>query len=431
MKQTFIKFSRRIIGHQLDFRVRLFNIMAIGGIVMSFFTMLQSLITDRGSMAAVSFVMMVISIVLLVYALKTGRYQKCYTITILLIFLIFFPVLFFKSGGYKSGVPAVFIFAVLFTILMLEGVESIIISAVELAVYAGICVIAYLHPEAVDFYATEKEVLTDIIFSYTAIGLVCGIVLYFHIKEYSYQRELLKQQNEKLKHYDEVKNAFLTTVAHEVKNPLNIIGLYAQDTYELSGEKPIDLAQIRENQKIIEDTVVRLDHIVLDLMDTVSIEQGRLNLSIAPMDTAALIGDAVKFWSEKDEKEMNNKNKIVTNIMVNPAPVMADYERIYQVLINLLSNASRHTKNGTITVTLKKLDRAQLISVKDTGEGMKAEIKDKVLKGYVSTSENYWRHGIGLYISCQIVKAHGGEIWINSEEGKGTEIFFTIPDKGV
>ena len=110
---------------------------------------------------------------------------------------------------------------------------------------------------------------------------------------------------------------------------------------------------------------------------------------------------------------------------------MADYTRIFQVLINLLSNSSRHTKNGTITVSLKKIGKEQLVSVTDTGEGMSADIRKNAFKGYVSTNKDYWRHGMGLYVCHQIIEAHQGNIWIDSKQGKGTRISFTLPEKGV
>ena len=423
--------KEHILGHQLDFRVKLFNIMAVGGIIMSFFTAIQSLIMGKWETVVVSNLMMLISICLLSFAVRTGKYYICYVLTIILIFIIFFPILFFQAGGYKSGVPAVFIFAVLFTILMLEGKRGIVVTVFELALYSSICYIAYIKPETVTWYTDERTVVTDIIFTYTAIGIICGIVLYFHIKEYAFQRELLKKQNEQLKYYDEVKTTFLTTVAHEIKNPLNIVGLYAQDTYELANEDNVDLEQIMMNQKTIENTVIRLDRIVIDLIDTASIEQGKVTLSIAPVDTVALINEAVSFWKEKDNKELKDGNRIVVNINKESAPIMADYSRIFQVLINLFSNSSRYTKNGIIRVTLEDSEKCQIISVEDNGAGMDSEIKKKVFKGYVSTNKDYWRHGIGLYICHQIVKAHGGDIWIESELGIGTKISFSIPYKGV
>lgn len=419
-----------LMGNKLDFRIRLFNIMALGGIIMSFFTVIQSIIMNRWDTVTVSIIMMLISLFLLTYAISTGKYHICYILTIIIIFIIFFPLLFFQAGGYKGGVPAVFIFAVLFTVLMLEGLRGIVVTVFELALYSSICYIAYIRPETVTWYTDEKTVVTDIIFTYSAIGIICGIVLYLHIKEYANQRELLKKQNEKLKYYDEVKSTFLTTVAHEIKNPLNIVGLYAQDTYELTNETPVDLDQIRDNQKTIENTVIRLDRIVVDLIDTAAVEQGRVSLSMAPVDTVSLINEAVSFWKEKDKKELNDGNRVVINVKKESAPIIADYARIFQVLINLLSNASRYTKNGIIRISLEEKDNCQIISVEDNGEGMDPEVKQKAFKGYVSTSKDYWRHGIGLYICHQIIKAHGGDIWIESEMGIGTKISFSLPYKG-
>ena len=420
-----------ILGEQLDFRIKLFNIMAAGGACMSFITLIQSIVISMWDISVISFILMILSLGLLLYAIRSEKYQRCYDITIAVIFFIFFPLLFFKSGGYKSGVPAIFIFAVIFTTLMLDGKKAIIVSTAELILYSYICYLAYCHPTLVVQYKTEKEVLFDIIFSYSTIGFICVIVLYFHLKEYSRQRELLREKNEKLQHYDEVKSTFLTTVAHEVKNPLNIIGLYAQDTSELTEEEPVNLEEIRNNQTIIKNTVMRLDQILMDLMDTVSIEQGRLKLSLAPMDTVELMKEVIHFWKDKSERNEINGNRIVFDIPESSAPVMADYTRILQVMTNLFSNAVRHTHNGVITLTLKKIENGQFISVEDTGEGMDPEVRENVFKGYVSTNKDYWRHGIGLYICHQIIKAHGGTIKIQSEPGKGTKISFTIPDKEV
>jgi len=95
---------------------------------------------------------------------------------------------------------------------------------------------------------------------------------------------------------------------------------------------------------------------------------------------------------------------------------------------NLLSNAVRHTTDGSITIKLSRDDDKQIVSVIDTGEGMDTEIVNSVFKRYVSTKQNYWRHGVGLIACRYIVNAHGGEIWVNSEKGAGTTVFFSLPE---
>lgn len=128
---------------------------------------------------------------------------------------------------------------------------------------------AYLSSFYVTNYKSEWEILTDIIFASAAASIDSGLTLYLHLREYTLQRKLLQEQNEKLQRYDASRSTFLTTVSHEIKNPLNAINLHARDTVELMEEVPLDLALMRENQETIEKMVVRIDRILVDLKDTV------------------------------------------------------------------------------------------------------------------------------------------------------------------
>ncbi len=410
----------------VDYRIRLFHILALGGIAISILTVVVSLIMAMYGAAIIGAVLVFISSGLILFTQKTGKYQIAYIITIVTIFMIFFPIMFFTSGGHRSGMPSVFIFAVMFTILMLKGRVALLVSLLEIVEYSAVCILAYLHPEYVTFYETEAEILTDIIFAYSCVSIICGLVLYLHLKEYDHQRELLQIQNKKLTQYDASRSTFLTTVSHEIKNPLNAINLHARDTVELTEEMPIDIYLIQENQQIIKKMVERIDRILMDLKDTVAIEQGRLSLSLAPMRTQKLIEEVTQNYFGKN---YTAENELVLNLDKNLPPIHADYARITQVITNLLSNALQHTKNGKIVVSLTQREDKQLICVKDNGEGMSEEMRQKALEGYVSASEDYWRHGIGLYVCHQIVHAHGGEIWLDSKLGEGTSVYFTLPYK--
>ena len=161
----------------------------------------------------------------------------------------------------------------------------------------GLCLVAYHFPDSVTPFATEKDRLADVLLAFVSVSIVCGIVLYFHLKEYNQQQILLKEQNQRLRSLDNAKSTFLTTVAHEIKNPLNSISLHARDTSELLEEEPLDFSLMQQNLRTIEQSVMRIDRIVLDLMDTVSIEQGRLALSLVPSDLGALLHSVEKDFS--------------------------------------------------------------------------------------------------------------------------------------
>ncbi len=417
-------FMSRITDNSLDYRVRLFHVLALGGIAISLLTFMISLITAMWSSAVISAVLIVISGALIAFTARTGKYQTAYMITVVTVFMLFFPLMFFTSGGHRSGMPSVFMFAVIFTVLMLRGRAAILISVIEILEYSAVCVLAYFHPEYVTFYETEAEILTDIIFAFSAMSLICGLVLFFHLREYDRQREILQEQNERLRRYDASRSSFLTTVSHEIKNPLNAINLHARDTMELAEETPAELALMRENQLVIQKMVERIDGILMDLKDTVAIEQGRLGLSLAPMRTQKLIRETAESYFGRS---YTADNELILELDEALPPIHADYARLTQVLTNLLSNALQHTRGGRITVSLSAGEGSQLICVSDTGEGMTEEMRQKALEGYVSASEDYWRHGIGLYVCHQIIDAHGGSIWIDSAPGEGTRVYFTLP----
>ena len=409
---------------RLDFRVRLFNVLAVAGVWISVATIVLNLITGMWTSAVLSAMLALLSGGLLIFTYKTGRYNRGYITTIVSIFMILFPMQFFASGGYKGGMPSLFIFAVLFTVLMLEGKAALLVSLAEIAEYTAICIFGYCNPRYVTWFATELEMLTDTLVTTTAVSISCGIVMFLHIREYAMQRKQLSRQNEQLKLHDETKSVFLTTVAHEIKNPLNAINLHARDTFELLDEPQPDIEIMKENQKTIEKMVVRIDRIVVELMDTVAIEQGRLSLDIAPLRLSRLLTEAANTYFGKN---YTGGNTLKLELDETLPPINADYARIMQVVTNLLSNSMQHTKNGVITISLKSRGKSQLVSVSDTGEGMGEELKNKALEGYVSISKEYWRHGIGLYVCHKIITAHKGDIWIESELGKGTTVSFTLP----
>ncbi len=285
MKHTLQYLLSQITDMRQDYRIRLFYVLALSGIAISILAMIISLATAMWDTAGISLILILISAGLIRFTHKTRKFQLAYIITVIVVFMIFFPMMFFTSGGHRSGMPSVFMFAVLFTVLMIRGRAAIYISILEILEYSAVCVFAYHHPEYVTFYETGAAILSDIIFAYSAVSIVCGLVLYFHLKEYDRQRELLREQNEKLTRYDASRSTFLTTVSHEIKNPLNAINLHARDTEELMEEQPLDLGLMQEDQQVIRKMVGRIDRILMDMKDTVAIEQGRLSLSLAPMRT--------------------------------------------------------------------------------------------------------------------------------------------------
>ena len=162
---------------------------------------------------------------------------------------------------------------------------------------------------------------------------------------------------------------------------------------------------------------------LLSLWIPLAIEQGRLALDISPVSMAHLLHEAAEACFGKS---YNGNNRPAFDIAEDLPPIQADYARIMQVIINLISNSMQHPQNGVIIISLKESDSGQLISVSDNGDGMSEEIKRKAFDGYVSVSKEYWRHGIGLFVCRQIIDAHGGKNLDRKRARQGNGCFVYI-----
>ena len=359
-------------------------------------------------------------------------YLLCSRIVVIVVFIVTFPILFFTGGGYRSGTPSFFLLAIVFTVFLLERLERAVMLTIEFAVYIACCLVAYYKPETVFNLSTEFGYMEDVVTGFVVTGVLLMVVAVlrshmFHTRQAQIQelnREL-EVRNETLARYDRMKSDFLATVAHELNTPLAVIAASSSDTLDLLKETPLDMDEIIENQLVIERRVKLIDNILLDLMDTVAIENGRLSLNRQPVDLSALI----KNVCDVQFKQLNlDDNRITYKLQPGLPHIWVDSARLEQVMTNLLANSARYTKGGEIIIRLRQSDNGagQTVSVTDDGEGMDEEMARIVLKQYVSTKADYWRHGIGLFICRRIIMAHGGDIQIDSAKGRGTTISFTL-----
>ncbi|HBS58356.1 MAG TPA: histidine kinase, partial [Firmicutes bacterium] len=117
-------------------------------------------------MAAINLLAAGLAVGLLCYSNSSGQYHRCYLITIILVFFVGFAFLFLSGGGYRGGFPSFFIFSTVFTVFMLDGWKMLVITALELLFYIGLCLYGYYVPEQVVWFTTEEEILSDVIVSF-------------------------------------------------------------------------------------------------------------------------------------------------------------------------------------------------------------------------------------------------------------------------
>jgi signal transduction histidine kinase len=390
--------------------------------------------TLSGVMLSIIFciVLAVVGLVLLLAVKKYKSYKLCSWLYIVAVFFITFPALFFASGGYRSGAYLLFGAGMFFTAVLLQRHGRSIALVLEIAIYITCILAAYYRPETTFMLSDEFKYLYLTLIYFLSVGTFLLVVLLICLRMLSIKQEHVNElnqeliaRNETLKQYDTMKSGFLATVAHEINTPLAVIAASSNDTLDLLGESPLRIDEITENQLVIEKRVKLIDRILLDLMDTVALETGRLSLRRVPVSLAGLLMDICD--AQNARLDLGN-NRVDFDMEPDLPPIWLDPSRIEQVMLNLLSNALRYTRSGIVTVKLIQAEGCQTVSVSDDGEGMDAVSAQDALKQYATTKADHWRHGIGLYISRRIITAHNGEIWIESEKGRGTTVTFSIKE---
>ena len=239
----------------------------------------------------------------------------------------------------------------------------------------------------------------------------------------------LQNANEQLRQHDKIEKEFINMAAHELRTPIQpILGLadvlrdYVTDSHQ---SKLLDV--IMRNAK-------RLQRLACDILDVSKIESSLLKISKSKIDLNEKIKNLINDV-ENGYDDGNNRN---VKIIFEPKEtifVYADKDRIHQVLSNLLNNAIKYTKNGTVTINTSiangsnnnaNNDKEAVVTIMDTGYGITPEIMQKLFSKFVTTSSH--GTGLGLFISKGIIEAHGGRIWAeNNSNGVGSSFSFSLP----
>lgn len=236
----------------------------------------------------------------------------------------------------------------------------------------------------------------------------------------------LEAEKEALKSLNRLKTEFLGNVSHELKTPLTVMSGYAQTTKQLAQRSDtLEGTEISRRMTLISCEAERLSLMIGQILDVTRMEEGRM-----VMDPVHCHIDEIIHAAIETHYPILNKNQNRLNICVEsglPA-IYADPARISQVVVNLISNTVRFTSNGVITISERQENSKILILVSDTGIGIVSERLINIFERYGKKQKSGGGQdtgtGLGLYICKHIVEQHGGEIWIESEVGRSTSVFF-------
>jgi signal transduction histidine kinase len=234
----------------------------------------------------------------------------------------------------------------------------------------------------------------------------------------------LEKANRELMEMDEMKSKFLGTASHELKTPLTAIK--ANVDFILSGREGPIPRNLRQYLLTIQRNTNRIQEIMEKMLDMARIKAGKIDILVEEVNLLKAVKEYIK-EIKPVEKRIDIKIKIPRDIHVR-----ADRNRLHDIYINLLSNAFKFTPpGGEVMVGARRENDVVLVEVSDTGVGIPRDQCDKVFDEFYQVDRRrYGGTGLGLTIVKGIVEEHGGRIWVNSEVGKGSSFYFTVPLAG-
>jgi signal transduction histidine kinase len=416
-----------LLGDVPDFHARLSVIAALTGFVVAVLGIAVNALNDGGLIqTALGVVMATRSVVMIWFARRTGKYDQARVITVVLVFLVIFPYMFFTGGGYQSGMPALMVFGMGFTGLSILGRGMWVLLGTEFVVYSACCIADYAWPQLVTPLAGPTEHVVDVIICVALAGLALSAMLHLLLRVHERNASLLAAKNAELEEIDREKSEFLAIVAHELNTPLAVMRVHLDEAGRSSDKAP---TQMRHTIAVMTAENERLTRLVGQLRDVSRIASDQMVLDLQIEDLSVIIQEVLRTY-----QPLVARNGNVLQLARGGAHplVLVDSERVAQVLVNLLSNAMRHTTNGTITVAVRERGRFAEVTVTDTGVGIPDEVKEHLFERIGRRSPTGLRSsrdaglGLGLIISRHIMDAHSGTIEIESAPGEGVTARLTF-----
>jgi len=243
------------------------------------------------------------------------------------------------------------------------------------------------------------------------------------------QNKRLADENAALESLSRMKTEYLANISHETQTPLTIISTSFQLISTLLNDAKLEGGEwkisaddgnlINEAVVDAQESILRAKRITQSNLRLASMQESREKMTVIDISNLIINGATIR-------KGLAGKrsNRLNINVPENLPQVFGNVDNLTQVLDNLLTNANNHTKDGDITVTASANDKMITVTVADNGAGIPTDILPHVFKRGISGSGGT---GIGLALCKSMINTHGGEIFLESEQGKGTAVTFTLP----
>lgn len=405
-------------ANRFEDRILLFTTLAISVVLVisTTFNIVLGLKIDIIVSSAVGFI---IYLGLFLFG-RLSRKRAAYVWLVSFCSLVFADYIWLVNYGSLGPILPLFIVLYAFLILVFNRRYFVLLSLILLVNLLCLFLFELNFPEKIGTYPDNKSRLFD---EYIGI-LFCLMIIFSFMatikKNYIHEYERAKMS-------DRLKSAFVANLSHEIRTPLNAIVGFSS----LISDKDVS----KDEREMYEEQITRnsdyLLNLIEDIIDVSKIESNQLNVKIVELDIVPVIRRVVESFQLNVSAERRVKVVTACGSKSTSMIVKVDQLRFEQILRNLLSNAVKFTEEGIIQVNCYAEKGFHVFSVTDTGIGIHIDhqkiIFDRFTKIDNSKQYLYRGTGIGLFLSKQLVEMFGGSIWVESEVGKGSTFYFTIP----
>ncbi|MBR6237949.1 MAG: DegV family EDD domain-containing protein [Lachnospiraceae bacterium] len=373
---------------------------------------------------------LVIFLLIAYFSIKYDRLDIGGKIAGCLIVFVVLPVTFITGGGLYGGAPLWVLFCTVFIALVITGRFAAFLLISDAVIMAAAYAYTYTHPELVE----ERSKTTIYADSLVSLIIACGLVILmirYQMRIYDSEAEKSKKRQDEIKALNDSQNRFFSGMSHEIRTPINtIIGLNEMILREeISPEVAMDAQNIQAASKM-------LLHTINDILDMSKIESGQMRLAPVTYKTGDMLSDIVNMiWKSSQDKGLIFTVNVTPDL---PSELRGDDMRIKQILINVLNNAVKYTKEGSVSLSIdcekKSNNEVKVIySISDTGMGIKKENIPYLFTAFKRVDEDKNRFiegtGLGLSIVKQLVDIMNGRITVNSVYTKGSTFIIEIPQQ--
>ena len=363
---------------------------------------------------------------LLIFAVRSGRIRAAKIFVAFLLVCVFQPLLFFTKGGIHGGATLSILLGSYYLVMVLDGKFRVIMCVLDAIVLSACGIAAYYCPGLVTEYSRD----TDYIYTfakYFLTWLVLAFIISFQTRIYQHEVRLSREKSTELEELNKSQNRFFSSMSHEIRTPINtVLGLN-----EIILRQEDASEEIKKDARNIQGAGRMLLALINDILDVSKIEAGKMDIVPVNYSVSSMLSEIVNMiWLKAEEKGLAFNVDIDPDV---PETLFGDEVRIKQILINLLNNAVKYTKEGSVSLhmeceILPSGDARLNITVSDTGMGIKQEALPHLFDSFQRIDEEKNRHiegtGLGLSIVKQLVGLMDGEIIVNSVYSQGST--FTV-----